>query len=43
MNVMRPETRTEVLHFGEVLFSSKKKNTEAAIMAIVPIKKVNAT
>jgi len=26
-----------------VLFNSKKKNTDAAIMAIVPIKNVNAT
>jgi hypothetical protein len=43
MKVMRPDTRTDVLHFGEVLFNSKKKKTEAAIMAIVPMKKVNAT
>jgi hypothetical protein len=40
---MRPETRTDVLHFGEVLFNSKKKKTEAAIIAIVPMKNVNAT
>jgi hypothetical protein len=40
---MRPETKTEVLHLGDVLFSSKKKNTEAAIMAIVPMKNVKAT
>ena len=31
------------MHDLEVLFNSKKKNTEAAIMAIVPIKNVNAT
>jgi hypothetical protein len=43
MKVIKPETRTEVLHFFEVLFNSKKKKTEAAIMAIVPIKNVNAT
>jgi hypothetical protein len=43
MKVIRPETSTDVLHFGDVLFSSKKKNTDAAIIAIVPIKKVNAT
>jgi hypothetical protein len=43
MKVIRPDTRTDVLHFGEVLFNSKKKNTDAAIMAIVPMKKVNAT
>jgi hypothetical protein len=33
----------EVLHSGLVLLSSKKKNTEAAIIAIVPIKNVKAT
>lgn len=43
MKVINPETKTDVRHFGEVLFSSKKKNTEAAIMAIVPMKNVNAT
>jgi hypothetical protein len=40
---MSPETKTDVRHFLEVLFSSKKKKTEAAIMAIVPIKNVKAT
>jgi hypothetical protein len=43
MKVIKPETRTEVLHFVGVEFNSKKKNTDAAIMAIVPIKNVNAT
>jgi hypothetical protein len=43
MKVIIPETSTEVLHCGEVFPTSKKKNTEAAIMAMVPIKKVNAT
>jgi hypothetical protein len=43
MKVIRPETNTEVLHLLEVLFSSKKKKTEAAIMAIVPMKNVKAT
>jgi hypothetical protein len=43
MKVIKPETRTEVLHFGDVLFNSKKKKTDAAIMAIVPMKNVNAT
>jgi hypothetical protein len=41
--VIIPETNTEVLHLGEVLFNSKKKNTDAAIIAIVPIKNVKAT
>jgi len=43
MNVINPETNTEVRHFLEVLFNSKKKKTEAAIIAIVPMKNVNAT
>jgi hypothetical protein len=43
MKVMIPETKTEVRHFGEVLLTSKKKKTDVAIMAIVPIKNVNAT
>jgi hypothetical protein len=33
----------DVLQAFAVLFNSKKKNTEAAIIAIVPIKNVNAT
>jgi hypothetical protein len=41
--VINPETKIDVRHFDEVLFISKKKNTEAAIMAIVPMKNVNAT
>jgi hypothetical protein len=43
MKVISPETNTEVLHLAGVLFSSKKKKTDAAIMAMVPIKNVNAT
>jgi hypothetical protein len=43
MNVINPETRTEVRHFFAVLLTSKKKKTEDAIIAIVPIKNVNAT
>jgi hypothetical protein len=43
MNVIRPETRTDVRHFSEVLFTSKKKKIDAAIIAIVPMKKVKAT
>ena len=43
MNVIKPDTNNEVRHFLSVLFNSKKKNTDAAIMAIVPMKKVNAT
>jgi hypothetical protein len=39
MKVINPETNKEVRHFLSVLFNSKKKNTEAAIMAIVPMKK----
>jgi hypothetical protein len=43
MKVIKPETNTDVRHFFDVLFNSKKKKTDAAIMAIVPMKKVNAT
>jgi len=43
MKVINPETRMDVLHWGEVLLNSKKKNTDAAIMAMVPMKNVNAT
>jgi hypothetical protein len=40
--VIIPETRTEVLHFSPTFLISKKKNAEAAIMAIVPTKNVKA-
>jgi hypothetical protein len=40
--VINPETRTEVLHFSPTFLISKKKKAEAAIIAIVPTKKVNA-
>ena len=43
MKVIKPETRTEVLHSLLVLLNSMKKNTAAAIMAIVPTKKVKET
>ena len=43
MNVINPETKTEVRHSLLVLLSSKKKKTEAAIIAIVPTKNVNET
>jgi hypothetical protein len=43
MKVINPDTKTDVLHFCEVLFNSKKKKTDAAIMAIVPMKNVKAT
>jgi hypothetical protein len=42
MNVINPETRTEVRHFSPTFLISKKKNAEAAIMAMVPTKKVKA-
>ena len=37
-----PETKTDVRHFSPTFLISKKKNAEAAIMAMVPTKKVNA-
>jgi hypothetical protein len=43
MKVINPETSTEVLHAFSVLFNSRKKKTDAAIMAMVPIKNVKAT
>jgi hypothetical protein len=43
MKVIKPDTSTEVRHAFSVLLNSKKKKTEAAIMAIVPIKNVKAT
>jgi hypothetical protein len=43
MKVIIPDTSTEVRHFFSVLPNSKKKKTDAAIMAIVPTKNVNAT
>jgi hypothetical protein len=43
MKVINPETRTDVRHSLLVLFNSKKKKTDAAIMAIVPMKNVKAT
>jgi hypothetical protein len=43
MKVIKPDTRTDVRHALSVELNSKKKKTEAAIIAIVPIKKVKAT
>ena len=43
MKVIKPDTNPEVRHSALVLFNSKKKNTDAAIIAIVPTKKVNET
>jgi hypothetical protein len=43
MKVINPDTKTDVRHALSVVLNSKKKKTDAAIMAIVPMKKVNAT
>jgi hypothetical protein len=43
MKVIKPDTSTEVLHSLLVLPTSKKKNTAAAIIAMVPTKNVNDT
>lgn len=43
MNVIKPETKMDVLHFFSTFDISKKKKTQAAIMAMVPTKNVNAT
>ena len=43
MKVIIPEINTEVRHFLFTLPTSKKKNTEAAIIAIHPVKNVKAT
>jgi hypothetical protein len=43
MKVIIPETSTEVRHFEGVEFNSKKKNTDAPIIAMVPMKNVKAT
>jgi hypothetical protein len=42
MKVINPETKTEVRHFSPTFLISKKKKAEAAIIAIVPTKKVKA-
>jgi hypothetical protein len=34
---------TQIFHLLEVLLNSRKKKTDAAIIAIVPMKNVNAT
>jgi hypothetical protein len=43
MKVINPDTSTDVLQTLSVLANSKKKKTDAAIMAMVPIKNVKAT
>jgi hypothetical protein len=43
MNVISPETKIEFLHFASTAFNERKKNTDAAIIAIVPIKNVKPT
>jgi len=43
MKVIKPDTKTDVLHSLLVLPTSMKKNTAAAIIAIVPTKKVKET
>jgi hypothetical protein len=43
MNVINPETKMDVLHFLSKLFIDRKKNAEAAIIAIHPTKNVNPT
>ena len=40
MKVIKPETSRDVLHFLSTDHISKKKKTDAAIMAIVPMKNV---
>jgi len=42
MKVIKPDTNIEVLQRSATLRISKKKKTEAAIIAIVPTKKVKA-
>ena len=42
MKVIKPDTNIEVLQRSATLRISKKKKTEAAIIAIVPTKNVNA-
>jgi hypothetical protein len=43
MKVIKPDTSTDVRHALSVLLNSKKKKTEAAIIAMVPMKNVKAT
>jgi hypothetical protein len=43
MNVIKPETSTDILHFLSNWFKDKKKNADAAIMAMHPTKNVNPT
>ena len=42
MPVIKPDTNNDSFHFPSTELRSKKKNTDAANMAIYPVKKVNA-
>jgi hypothetical protein len=39
--VINPETKRDVLHLASTLFIERKKNTDAAIIAIAPSQNVN--
>ena len=41
--MISPDTRIEVLHLAPPASNDKKKNADAAIMAIVPMKNVKLT
>jgi hypothetical protein len=43
MNVINPLTNKEVFHFPSTMLIERKKNADAAIIAIVPTKNVNPT
>ena len=43
MNVISPAVNIDVLHFPPPASNDKKKNTDAAIMAIVPMKNEKLT
>jgi hypothetical protein len=43
MNVISPDTKIEVLHFASNELIERKKNADAAIIAIHPTKNVNPT
>ena len=43
MKVIKPETKTDVRHFLSNWLKDKKKNAEAAIIAMQPTKNVKPT
>ena len=43
MKVIKAETKSDNFHLSETLDLSKKKKIEAAIIAMYPVKNVNAT